>query len=665
MAIGIGIDTGGTYTDAAAYDFETKTVIAKGKALTTRENLTIGIGDALDCLPEVLLKKAKIVALSTTLATNACVEDKGGRARLVLLGISEKVLAWVGADKRYGLKPEETVCVEPGTGVEEFLTAQLEWLNGADALAVAEYDSPDKGTLGENSLKARLSALCAVPVVAAGELSNRPNVLERGATALLNARLLPVIREFIEAVEKTLIKRGVAAPVFIARSDGSLMTDALARKRPVETILSGPAASLLGGRGLASRDNCLIVDMGGTTTDVCVVKNGAPVMAKSGIRIGGWRTQVGGVFTDTFALGGDSAVRIINGRLALCARRVIPLCAAAARMPEAVKESLSRLIEDKKPYSREPHEFLFLVKEPSNPSRYDAEENALLEVLRKGPLPLGYAAEAGLNPYRLKSERLEAEGIVMRCGFTPTDAMHILGDFSRFDREASELAARYLASCIAENIEETDVPALAEAVYGLVRKKLYQNLVRVLLYDKFPPLAEKGLDGDAEFLIEKSWDERDNRGGNPFFGFGFATGAALVGIGAPTHVFLPEVAAVLGAECVIPENAEVANAVGAVLADISAMATVGITAATGLEGEPGYVVHTRDGQLRFETREEAFAAAEKAASEQACEEARRRGALGELTVKTRVNKNAVRVKGGHEIELRSEAQALASGRIEL
>ncbi|MFQ9799869.1 MAG: hydantoinase/oxoprolinase N-terminal domain-containing protein [Clostridia bacterium] len=86
MKIGIGIDTGGTYTDAVLYDFHSRTVVAKAKALTTRENLAVGIEAAMSSLPQGQLVKAEIVGLSTTLATNACVENKGGRARLMFWG---------------------------------------------------------------------------------------------------------------------------------------------------------------------------------------------------------------------------------------------------------------------------------------------------------------------------------------------------------------------------------------------------------------------------------------------------------------------------------------------------------------------------------------------------------------------------------------------------
>ena len=80
MKIGIGIDTGGTFTDIVAYDFETKEVLAKGKSSTTQGNLIVGISRALDVLDPEYLKKADTVCISTTLATNACIENKGGRA---------------------------------------------------------------------------------------------------------------------------------------------------------------------------------------------------------------------------------------------------------------------------------------------------------------------------------------------------------------------------------------------------------------------------------------------------------------------------------------------------------------------------------------------------------------------------------------------------------
>jgi N-methylhydantoinase A/oxoprolinase/acetone carboxylase beta subunit len=673
MAIGIGIDTGGTCTDAVIYDYDACAVLARGKALTTRENLSLGIGAAIDSLPAALLVQAKIVALSTTLATNACVEGKGGRARLLLIGTSRKVLEWVDAKARYGLNYDDVLCLDIPTGRDAagpdwgtLLREYGDWLREADALSVAEANSFENGAAFEKRAKSLLEAEYGVPVVMASELAGDLNVLERGATALLNARLLPIIRSFMKAVESALAERGISAPVMMVRSDGSLMANSLARLRPVETILSGPAASVLGGRALTSCDNCLIVDMGGTTTDISLVKGGVPAMTDNGIRIGGWRTQVKGVFMDTFALGGDSALRIDSGRVTLMARRVQPLCVAASRWSN-IKEDLARLLDEGRPHTHPLHEFLYLVRTPADVSRFGAQELALCRALEAGPLMLDEAAQkSGTDVYGFSSERLETEGIVMRCGLTPTDIMHIKGDYTAYDREASTLAARYFLQCLGQyqNSDE-DLSAFADDVYLLVKRTLYENIVRVLLTDKYPHIGEHGPDVQLRSLISRSWTERTSHSGAPFFDIAMTTSAALVGIGAPTHLFLPDVARALGTCCIIPEHAGVANAAGAAVADISATVRVDIAPNYSSLGVTGYTVLAPENPLIFETMEEAAESAKTAAARAAVEEARRRGAMGELSVQTRLTPKTAYAGSGQEIELGASVTAIATGRIEM
>ena len=397
MAYGIGIDTGGTYTDAVIYDFDQKKVLAKGKSPTTRNDLSLGIGRALDMLPEELTRRAELVALSTTLATNACVENKGGRAHLVLMGTNRKNLEWIGADKKYGIDYDHVLCLDTrgsfdGTEVEhpdwERVMAENDaFFAQAQALSVAELNAVHNGAVCETAARDALKQRYDVPIVLASELVSGLNVIERGATAMLNARLLPVVEQFMQAVTRAIEARGLKALKMIVRSDGSLMSDELARSRPVETILSGPAASVLGGRALADCDNCLIVDMGGTTTDISIVRGGAPRMT-GGISIGGWRTQVKGVFIDTFGLGGDTRLYMRDGRLMLDTRRVEPLCSAAARWPQ-VKDELNALLEKRRVHTLPIHEFLYLVRRPADTSRYAESELRLMDKLADGPQMIG------------------------------------------------------------------------------------------------------------------------------------------------------------------------------------------------------------------------------------------------------------------------------------
>lgn len=669
MAYGIGIDTGGTYTDAVVYDFETGAVLAKGKSPTTRRDLALGIGRALDMLPAELLQRADVAALSTTLATNACVENRGGRARLVLMGATRKTLEWIGADKKYGLNYGDVLCLDTkgsfdGTVVDhpdwpQVISENEAFLAGAESLAVAEMNATRNGGVCEHVARDALSEKYDVPIVLASELVGGLNMMERGATGLLNARLLPVVDQFMKAVRRALEERGLTAPKMIVRSDGSLMTDALAKLRPVETILSGPAASVMGSRSLADCENCLIVDMGGTTTDVSIIRGGAPHMS-GGIRIGGWRTQVKGVFIDTFGLGGDTRVYMQGGQLKLDARRVEPLCAAAARWPK-IKDELGRLLTESRPHTRPLHEFLYLVHAPEHPERYTPEELRLTDMLADGPLMIGGDE---FRNYAPDSARLEAEGIVMRCGLTPTDIMHIRGDYDGFDAEASRLAAKYFLRSLPEYLDnEVWMEKLCDSVYEMVTRRLFENLARVLIESTYPEICKNGVGEQLEMLIAQKWEKRDEAEDAPFFSLRLDANAALIGIGAPTHLFLPEAARALGVRCVIPEHSEVANAVGAVVADVTARVAVEVHPVYTSEGVDGYAIHAAGVNERFDDWETALAAAQEMAKRLAVEEARRRGAMGDLAAEATVSHRKSHTRAGAEIRLGAEVVGTATGRM--
>lgn len=137
----------------------------------------------------------------------------------------------------------------------------------------------------------------------------------------------------------------------------------------------------------------------------------------------------------------------------------------------------------------------------------------------------------------------------------------------------------------------------------------------------------------------------------------------LIGSGAPTHIFLPDVAKALGMRCVIPENFEVANAVGAVVADISAQAAVSLLSGENDEGDTYYTIAAPGLRQEFETYEEALEAARNAAGEMAANEARRRGALGELNISVGVSEHRGADRNGNSIDLGTEIIAQATGRM--
>lgn len=372
MKINIGIDTGGTYTDAVLYDLDSRSILAQAKSRTTKDDLAIGIGKALDQLPRSLLSKAHAVILSTTLATNACVEGKGGRAKLVLLGTSQDVLRRIKAEQRYGIDVSKTLCIDTkstfdGTFVEhpdwdEIICNNRSWFEDAHTLAICEMNAMNNGGAAERLGAHKLSEAFNVPVIIASDLADGLNMMERGATALLNARLLPVIEEFLKAVRSCLEIRGIASKPMILRSDTGIMPLSVSSKRPIDTILSGPAASVCGSMHLANEETCLVVDMGGTTTDIALITKSKPQI-DSTTRIGAWSTQVKGVRVDTIGLGGDTRIEFQNGDIALATRRVEPLCAAVARHPSLL-DSLRKLNRRRVKPPIPLFEALYLVKLP-------------------------------------------------------------------------------------------------------------------------------------------------------------------------------------------------------------------------------------------------------------------------------------------------------------
>ncbi|MBQ9004703.1 MAG: hydantoinase/oxoprolinase family protein [Eggerthellaceae bacterium] len=633
--IRLGIDTGGTFTDAVVVDTRDMNVLAKAKSLTTKGDLTRCIGTVLDRLPHEVLARAEQAALSTTLATNACVEGKGGRARLVIVGTTDEILRRVDAQGKFGIPYSDVLAIDfkgsyDGNDVtipdwEALYEQHPAFFEEADSFGIASLYALNNGAIVEKSGAEFLRRRFGKLVVEATTVAVEPNVIGRGATALLNARLVPVIEEFLDAITAVFAARGLDIPVSIVRSDGTLMSEGLARIRPVETILSGPAASVTGACALAGAPESLVVDIGGTTSDLSIVHRGRPNRT-DGIVIGGWKTQVAGVHVDTIALGGDTVVRYTkNSRLELGTRRVTPICIAASRWPGVVPALESYYAKACADFHAR-YEMLYLLRDPGDVTRFNRPEQQLLELLREGPMPqFDRRMEDILG---LKTDRLEDEGIVMRIGLTPTDAMHVRGDFDEFDAKASKLGMQcVLKSYRGEDAshDEREIMALADEIYDLAQHRLFSQAVRVFAQDRYWPDEGFELDGQMASIVKSTWQGR--HGERQPFNIVCASDATLVGVGAPTHVLIGEVAQVLGAPRVVPEHAGVANAIGAAASHVSVEQQVRVTPLRGADGVlKGYQVRSLEGIESFADLEEALQAAREAAKRQAIEEARRRGA---------------------------------------
>jgi N-methylhydantoinase A/oxoprolinase/acetone carboxylase beta subunit len=568
--LALGIDTGGTYTDAVLLNHDTGQVLAGTKALTTRHNLAIGIGAAmaqvfsaaqnagLSLRPQDVV----LVSLSTTLATNTLAEGQGAAVSLILIGYDAQLMQQYGFHGQ--LSTQDVVYVRGGHDQfgnevapldEERAFTEISARRGkVEAFAVSGFFAV-RNPAHENRVRQIVQELTGCPVTCGHELSSQLNAVRRATTAALNAHLILPLRELIASVQHTLADVGIAAPLMVVKGDGSLMRAELAMQRPVETILSGPAASVVGAWHLAGRRDVWVVDVGGTTTDIGALQDGLPNLNNSGARVAGWRTMVEAIDVHTAGLGGDSHVKLADaGGLAVGPRRVVPLCLLADQYPEVLKELRQQAAESPKKLSEEHGEFLLLGRKPA---RQVSDQEAEL-LLRLGEAPCSVASlmrQARLRGvFRREVEAMEAKGLIRRAAFTPTDALHALGRFVRWDAEAARLGATVLAKRAGLPVEalcEQTVEVVTDRIATEIVSKVIEDEVGAPAWDREPV---------ATALVRRAFSRKDGAS----LACELSLRQPLVAIGAPVGAYMPGVAERLHTELIIPSHAEVANAVGAV-----------------------------------------------------------------------------------------------------
>ncbi len=622
----LGIDTGGTYTDAVLFR-EEEGVIAKAKSLTTRHDLSQGIAGAVDATLAkngILSSEIAMVSLSTTLATNALVEGQGGRAALVMIGFGPDDIARGGLSDALGTDP---VIFLPGghdvhgnetpldmTALDEALPALGP---SVSSFAIAGYFAV-RNPAHEIRVRDRIRQLEHKPVTCSHELSSRLGGPRRALTTLLNARLVSIIDRLIGSTEDFLEKSGIRAPLMVVRGDGALMSSAEARLRPIETILSGPAASLVGARYLTGLDEAVVSDIGGTTTDVAVLEGGRPKLAPDGANVGGHETMVEAVALRTFGLGGDSEVHIddrgLEAKITLGPRRLLPLSLLAATYGDSV---LSTLDMQLRATHAGRHNGRFAVRismDETSSGGLQPQERALLA--RLGSTPVALNALLAMNSQRAVLDRLVGRGLVHLSGITPSDALHVLEQQGQWSVEAARLGLVIAAR--RKNGAGRQIAATAEELAGQIVDRLTRQSAEVVLSACLAEDGAEAIDPSVSLAVERALKRTPG-----IVRFSIALDRPLVGLGASAPVYYPAIADMLGAESVIPADADVANAIGAVVGHIRVAATVTVTSP-----EEGLYVITGAGETATVVGEaNALDAARQRAVFAARDKARQEGAV--------------------------------------
>ncbi|HET91418.1 MAG TPA: hydantoinase/oxoprolinase family protein [Chloroflexi bacterium] len=667
MTIALGIDTGGTYTDAVLVDHDSGAVLATAKALTTRHDLAIGIGEAIASVLDgeaISTDDVQLVALSTTLATNAIVEGQGSPICLLLIGYDRDLLRHYGFESE--LVTPNVVYLRGGhDGVGDEIApldeegareAILAWQDQVEAFAVSGYFGV-RNPAHERRVRDLVRDMTGLPVACGHELTTRLNSVRRATTVALNARLIPLLRELISTVRRTLEELGISAPLMVVKGDGSLVRAAWAMYRPIETILSGPAASVVGAWYLAKQRDVWVVDVGGTTTDIAMLQDGQPRKNLEGARVGRWRTMVEAVDVHTVGLGGDSQVQVHSdpaagpGWLSIGPRRVVPLCMLASQYPQVVSELQRQVTEERG--SDLAGQFLLRLRQDRLASH--GSDRELGHYLGDEPQALiGLAAQMRYTfLLQRQIEELAAEQLVLQAGFTPTDALHVLERLHLGDAKAARLGADLLAARAGLSPE-----AFCERVTTGVSDRVATELVSKVLSDE-EQLPRWEQEPTAAALLTRALNDTAESSN---LGCQLALKQPIVAIGAPVEAYMPLTARRLNTELIIPEHAGVANALGAVVGGIVQQVHVLIqplaeTSATAFR------VHLPDGVRDLDTLEESVAYARRVVPGQLTVQARQAGAEQIEVQMVRVDQVApVRGSWGKHIYLGTELTFTAVGR---
>lgn len=652
MSLRLGIDTGGTFTDAVLID-DAERVVAAAKALTTRYDLSIGIAEAVRRVRATAAEEIGLVCLSTTLATNAVVEARGGRVGLLLIGLAEASLQRGGLGA--ALSDAEVAFVDGGHRADGSEEQPLDRLAAEAAIARMAPLVEAFAVCGQFAVRnpaherdvAAIARAAGRPATCSHELTARLDAPRRALTTLLNARLIPEIVALLDAVETMLAAERIEAPLMVVTGDGSLISAASARLRPIETLLSGPAASIVGAAFLAGVDDALVADVGGTTTDIALLRAGRPRLSRAGAVVGGHATMVEAIEVHTAGLGGDSEVRLENGEPLLGPRRLVPLSLLASQWPGVLPLLREQATARRLP--RHAGRMVLRRRSPVGPGLAGSGMGRLWALLETGPVSLQEIVDG--QHLGLALQRLLGKGFVMEAGFTPTDAAHVLGLQEQWSAEAAELGATILGR-LASDGAAMEPQALARAVMRSAEWRTAELLLEAALAAEGEPAAEI-MAGPARSLLRRAVDTP---------GVGLARlrielGCPIVAVGGPARLFYPGPAARLGTELVVPPHHATCNAVGAVVGRVERRATVVVAASA----DGGWRVHLPEGPQEIARLDTALELAEAVAGRLALGEASAAGATG-AELRCLRNESAFVDASGTRHVLVVELVAVATGR---
>ena len=326
MKVRIGIDVGGTFTDAVAIDNDTYEVIGVVKTPTThdaKEGVAAGIIQVLHKVMEqchIAPEDVVFIAHGTTQATNALLEGDVAKVGVITLGQGLQGAKSKG-DTTIGdielapgkfLRSENSYVDTSAADLDGAIRQALEELKnrGCTSFVAAEAFSVDDPAKENRTVE--LCREASLPGTATNDISKLYGLKIRTRTAVVNASIMPKMLEAATMTDESIKAANIESPVMVMRYDGGVMTVDEVRNRPILTILSGPAAGVAGALMYEKLTDGIFFEVGGTSTDISCVKDGKVMIRYA--EVGGHKTYLNSLDVRTVGIGGGSMVEIKNGK---------------------------------------------------------------------------------------------------------------------------------------------------------------------------------------------------------------------------------------------------------------------------------------------------------------------------------------------------------------
>ena len=326
MKVRIGIDVGGTFTDAVAINNDTYELIGSVKAPTThsaKEGVAAGIVQVLHQVMEqynIAPEDVNFIAHGTTQATNALLEGDVAKVGVVTLGqglegAKSKSDTTIGsielAPKKY-LESENAYVETTAADLDEAFRKALEDLKAKSCKSFVAAEAFSVDNPEHENRTVQLCREAELPGTATNDISKLYGLKIRTRTAVVNASIMPKMLEAATMTDESIRKAGIQSPLMVMRCDGGVMTVSEVRNRPILTILSGPAAGVAGALMYEKLTDGLFFEVGGTSTDISCVKDGKVMIRYA--EVGGHKTYLNSLDVRTVGIGGGSMVEIKNGK---------------------------------------------------------------------------------------------------------------------------------------------------------------------------------------------------------------------------------------------------------------------------------------------------------------------------------------------------------------